>query len=237
MSRPRLFRTETVRPRSARILREAIDRLVGRPLERNPGGRVQRNQVHLRLHARPAASPAACASSGESFTPASSTYSNVMRLRLLQRKPLAGLDDVRDAVLPVERHELAALRVGRRVQRDRQVRHDRLARQPLERRQQADGRERDPPRRQREPVLVGQDPQRLHRLVVVVQRLAHPHQDDVEGACRAGRAHRPARGPGRRFRPRSDCGPAPSCRSGRTRRPSRSRPAWRCRRSSPACRG
>ena len=30
------------------------------------------------------------------------------------------------------------------------------------------------------PVLVGQDPQRLHRLVVVVKRLAHAHQDDIE---------------------------------------------------------
>ena len=32
----------------------------------------------------------------------------------------------------------------------------------------------------REPVLVGEDPQRLHRRVVVVQRLAHAHQHDVE---------------------------------------------------------
>ena len=32
----------------------------------------------------------------------------------------------------------------------------------------------------REPVLVGQHPQRLHRGVVVVQRLAHAHQHDVE---------------------------------------------------------
>ena len=31
-----------------------------------------------------------------------------------------------------------------------------------------------------EAVFVRQDPQRLHRLVVVVQRLAHAHQDDVE---------------------------------------------------------
>jgi hypothetical protein len=29
-------------------------------------------------------------------------------------------------------------------------------------------------------VLVGQDPQRLHHRVVVVQRLAHAHEDDVE---------------------------------------------------------
>src|SRR5438093_12875445 len=33
-------------------LREAIDRFVRRPLERNPGGGVERNEIHLALHAR-----------------------------------------------------------------------------------------------------------------------------------------------------------------------------------------
>ena len=49
------------------------------------------------------------ASCGESLTPASSTYSNVIRLRRLQREALARVDDVGDAVFLVERHELAAL--------------------------------------------------------------------------------------------------------------------------------
>ena len=53
-------------------------------------------------------------------------------------------------------------------------------RQPFERREHADRRERDPPRRHRQAVLVCQDPQRLHRRVVVVERLAHAHEDDVE---------------------------------------------------------
>ena len=66
------------------------------------------------------------------------------------------------------------------MQRDRQVRHDRLVRQLFERGQQADRRQRDAPRRQVEPVLVGEDAQRLHRRTVIVERLSHPHQDDVE---------------------------------------------------------
>ena len=80
----------------------------------------------------------------------------------------------------------------------------------------ADGRQRDPARRHREPVLVGEDAQRLHRLVVVVERLAHAHQHDVERRVAHRRARRRARGPGRRFRRRSGCGRVPSCRSGRS---------------------
>ena len=66
------------------------------------------------------------------------------------------------------------------MKRDRQVGHHRLGREAFERRQDADGRQGHPSRRYRHPVLVGQDPQRLHRVVVVVQRLAHAHQHDIE---------------------------------------------------------
>jgi hypothetical protein len=120
------------------------------------------------------------ASAGESFTPASSTYSNVIRLPSLQRKPLAGLDDVGHAVFRVDRNQPGALQIGRRVQGNRQVGHDRLMRQALEGGQQSDSRERDAARWQRKAVLVGQNPYRLHRLVVVVQRFPHAHQHDVE---------------------------------------------------------
>ena len=150
MSRPRLLRTDTVDAVVGEDLREPIDRLVRRPLERNARRGVQRDQVHLRLHAGDSSFASRRASSGESLTPASSTYSNVIRLRRFSGNRLHASMMSRDAVLPVERHELAALLVGRRVQRDRQVRHQRLARQPLERRQQADGRQRDAPRRHRE---------------------------------------------------------------------------------------
>src|SRR5262249_25222154 len=69
------------------------------------------------------------------------------------------------------------------VERDGQVRHHRLRREPFERGQEADGRQRRAPRREMESLLIREDAQRLHRLVIVVQRLAHAHQDDVEGGC------------------------------------------------------
>ena len=47
MSRPRLFRTDTVKPALGKNLRELIDARVRRPLERDAGRFVQRNQVHL----------------------------------------------------------------------------------------------------------------------------------------------------------------------------------------------
>ena len=71
-------------------------------------------------------------------------------------------------------------RVGRRVQRHGEVREPGLAGQPLQPRREADRRQGDPPGRERKPARGGEHPQRLHRRVVVVQRLAHAHQHDVE---------------------------------------------------------
>ncbi len=52
----------------------------------------------------------------------------------------------------------------------------------LQRGQHADRGERDPPRpATRSPGFAARMRKRRHRLVVVVQRLAHAHQDDVEG--------------------------------------------------------
>ena len=90
----------------------------------------------------------------------------------------------------------------RRVQRDRQVRHQLLLRQLVEHRHEADRRQRDAPRAHRQAVLVVEDPQRLHRRVVVVQRLAHAHQHDVERRSCRSRARARGRAPGRRSRRR-----------------------------------
>ena len=73
-----------------------------------------------------------------------------------------------------------ARRVGRRVQRHGEVRDPGLVGQPLQPRREADRRQGDPPGREREPARRGEYPQRLHRRRVVVQRLAHAHQHDVE---------------------------------------------------------
>ena len=58
---------------------EAVDAIVRRALEGNPGRLVERQQIDLRLDAVRAACTRRRASSGVSFTPSSSTYSNVMR--------------------------------------------------------------------------------------------------------------------------------------------------------------
>ena len=80
MSRPRLLRTETLTMPIGEHLREGVDALVGRAIERNAGRGIERNQVDLGLDARqqPRQPPRIL---GESLTPSSITYSNVIRLR------------------------------------------------------------------------------------------------------------------------------------------------------------
>ena len=76
------------------------------------------------------------------------------------------------------------------MQRDREVRHERLLRETVERRQQAHRRQSDSARRDSQAVLVGEDPERLHRLVVVVQGLTHAHEHDVESSVAHGESAR-----------------------------------------------
>src|SRR3984893_17332472 len=88
-------------------LRELVDRLVGWPFEWNPRRGVQRDQIHLRFHARQ-----------QSGTPVpvcrrivAACQQDVLERDAspaLQRKALAGLDDVGDTVLLVNGDELAA---------------------------------------------------------------------------------------------------------------------------------
>jgi hypothetical protein len=75
----------------------------------------------------------------------------------------------------------ASLRVRRGVQRNRQVGHDRFLRQLLEARQDADGGQRDAPGRNGQTLRVRQDADGAQRRVIVVQRLAHAHEHNVEG--------------------------------------------------------
>ena len=66
------------------------------------------------------------------------------------------------------------------MQRDRQVGHQRLGRQLVDHRHEAHGGQGDAAGRHRQPVGVVEQRQRLHGGVVVVQRLAHAHEHDVE---------------------------------------------------------
>ena len=100
---------------------------------------------------------------------------------LREREAPAGVDQIAQRVLAIDRHDLAALLLSRRVKRDREVRHQRLGRQPFDARYETNRRQRHAPRMHREPLLIGDHSQCFHRRVVVVEWLTHAHQDDVEG--------------------------------------------------------
>ena len=236
MSRPRLLRTDTVRPlrrgsRANVLTRSSDGRSNGMPAASFSGIRFTLQRM---LPEQPHQPPRVL---GRVVDAREQHVLERDAAAPLSGKRRRGVEDLLEAVLAVHRHERIALIFGRRMQRDREVRHQRFGRQPLERRQHAHGRQRHALRRHGEPVLVVEHPQRLHRVVVVVQRLAHAHQHDVELRVEQAELAAPARGPARRSRRRSGCGPAPSCRSGRSRTSSRSRPASRCRTSGSACRG
>src|SRR4030095_8675604 len=127
------------------------------------------------------------ASSGVSFTSFNITYSKVMRSRRLSGKRrqasssssipyfrLIGTSRSRCASV-VECSEIARFGMSGSGATPPEA-----GRQPRERGKHTHGRQRDPARRHRQAVLVGEHPQRLHRLIVVVERLTHPHQDDRE---------------------------------------------------------
>ena len=95
------------------------------------------------------------------------------------------------------------------MQRDRQIRHQRLARQPLQRRQRDRRSTASPAAATRaKPCSSASIRSAFIVVVVVVQRFAHPHQHDVERPCRrrssaaASTRTCPAISPAVRFRTR-----------------------------------
>ena len=180
MSRPRLLRTETVTPRSARIFaKRSIAASDGRS-NGMPGRGVQRNQVHLRFHAGQQLRQLArvfgrVVHAGEQHVlerdAAALASGNRLHASMISATPyflLIGTSSPRctsvGACSEIARFGIIGSRASRSSAGSRPT-VDSVTRRGGS----------------AEPVLVGQDPQRLHRLVVVVQRLAHAHQDDVEG--------------------------------------------------------
>ena len=90
----------------------------------------------------------------------------------------AGVEQFGDRVFPVERHQLIAQFVGHRVQRHREVDPE-LGADAGDHRHHPRGRQRDLAARDRQPLRVHHDLQRRRDIVVIVERLAHPHQHDV----------------------------------------------------------
>ena len=97
------------------------------------------------------------------------------------------VQDPVDAVPPRGGHDRLALRLVRRVQRQREA-HARLVLAELpDALDDADRRHRDAARAQREVLRVEEEPAGADHAVVVVQGLAHAHEDDI--SC--GRLQRP----------------------------------------------
>ena len=100
--------------------------------------------------------------------------------------PLAGSQQFLQRILAIERHELVAQRIVAGMQRNRQC-HRAVFRQTVDQRHHTGGGNRDPAARKPVTVVVQQRPQGRQQRVVVQQRLAHAHEDDVaDGAQRAG---------------------------------------------------
>ena len=125
-----------------------------------------------------------------------------------ERHLAAGGEERRQRVAAVDRHEPLALLVGRAVQRDREV-DARLGDEARDQRREPDRRDRDPARRDRVAPLGGQDLGREPDGVVVGERLAHAHEDDVRDGRGRREPHRRLHLPddlaGRRFRTRPIC--------------------------------
>jgi len=119
-------------------LRESIHAIVGRAFVRNSRRRVERDQVHLGFDPRQQFHEA----SGIVWRVVDAGEQHVLErdpVPVLERKAAAGVDDAVQRIFPIGRDELGPLFVGRRVQRNGQVRHQRLACELLEAGDDADG--------------------------------------------------------------------------------------------------
>ena len=126
MSRPRLLRTDTVRWRSARICAKRSTRSSDGRSNGMPGAGL--SGIRLTLALMPGEQPHQAARVvGRVVDAVEHHVLERDAAALLQRETPAGVEDRRERVLAVRRHERGALLLGRRVQRDRQVRHQRLA--------------------------------------------------------------------------------------------------------------
>ena len=170
------------------------------------------------------------ASSSESFTPPSSTYSKVMRRPFRDRELAARGEELGERPAPVDRHERVALRVGRRVERHREL-HRRLLAEPADHRHEPARRDRHVALRELRAVLAEEEVEGDLEAAVVRERLAHAHEDEVRerarplGRPRARRGGGSRGGPGRRSRRARGSARAPSCRSGRRCSPT-AQPTW-----------
>ena len=111
---------------------------------------------------------------------------------------LPGVDDAGYRPLAVDGHQLVAQVVGGGMQADGQVDLRQLVDHAVDARDDAGGADRDAARADPEPLRVVEEADRVEHPIRVVERLAHPHEDDVVGgAAVAGSPVGPQRVPRR----------------------------------------
>src|SRR5579862_1374796 len=166
-----------VEPVLAQDRLEAIDPPSRARLEAGARERVERDQVDLRAEPVKQADETARVGVGVVLAGQHDVLERDA-LPLRERQRTTRVEKRGEGPAPVHRHEPRALRIGRRGERDGEI-HARLGDEALDRRHDADGRHGDPPRRDRVAPLRGEDLERRAHGVVVGERLAHPHEDDV----------------------------------------------------------
>src|SRR5690606_38054782 len=173
----------------AQSLPETVDRFRGGTLETGARERIERDQIDLR---RPVAKqPDEPAGPGGAVV--DTVEQHVLEGDLPAREPFgvapAGVQELRDRMDAIDRHEPIAQLVGRRMQRhgERRVAVDREL-QDL--RHQARRADRDAPPRKPEREIVEQELRDRDDVAIVRERLAHAHEDhvrDLEGSDLAPR--------------------------------------------------
>ena len=144
---PRLFRTATSTPCVAKLFRENANAIGGRRREAARAARMQRNQIHER---------ATLARQLRQLNRMLVAVVHAAEHDVLERhatiEHLGGFDHVGQRILRVDRHQLAAQRVVRRVDRDRETELLRTLAERDDARQHADRRDRDVARADAEAV-------------------------------------------------------------------------------------
>ena len=202
MSSPRVRRVVAITPLRIEDLAEPLDRRRAGALVARARKRVERNQVHFR---RPVLEQL------HELVRVLRVVVDAVEHHVLERDAArvllvhvlpASIEQLGDRMLAVDRHQLVAQRVVRRVQRHGQ-RAVGLLGEPQHLRHEAGRADRDTTARDVEAEIVHHDLGGRHHVAIVRERLAHAHEDDIgDDAVAAGllvaRARDSRATPGRR---------------------------------------
>ena len=178
MSSPRVLRVVTVSPArcstsAKRRMRSGAERLKPELRER-----IERDQVELAAHLAGERDELARVRVAVVHAVEHHVFEGDEIARRLVEIALAGLGELGERVLAVDRHQAVAQRVVGRVQRDGE-RHRAFVAQAVDARDHAGGGDRHAAPRKAVGIVVEHQPQRRNHVVEVQQRLPHAHHDHV----------------------------------------------------------